>query len=315
MLPTCKYIYVGSRFVLLKIETSNTQQLSICDFAQFYKLEDLGIKEDPTAPDEDIALEHFHRTLRYDEGRYFASFPWNEFPPPISTNYRVAKGILDSQLEKLNCNPSLFIAYHNQIMENLRLGIIEIVPDNKIFKPSAHYIPHHGVFQEDKLRIVYNASAKTDKNPSLNDCIHRGPLLLENLCSLLIEFCFHTIVLLADIEKAFLQIDLNKEDQDYVCFLWVDNDGNIVVFCFKRVPFGVNASPFLLNAVIKTHLETSKYPIMKKIKAKWYADNMVTRADNVEEALEIYKHAKELINNASMNLRHWISNLTKYVNR
>ena len=41
--------------------------------------------------------------------------------------------------------------------------------------------------------------------------------------SLLLKFRVHPIVLTADIEKAYLQININEEHRDYLRFLWYLN--------------------------------------------------------------------------------------------
>ena len=65
-----------------------------------------------------------------------------------------------------------------------------------------------------KLRIVFDASAKTRKgNPSLNESLHRGPIILEDLCGLLMRFRLK-VALIADVEKAFHQVGLQPEDRD-----------------------------------------------------------------------------------------------------
>lgn len=54
------------------------------------------------------------------------------------------------------------------------------------------------------MRLVYDASAKPVKSAySLNDCLHLGPILLQNLAEILLRFLLHSILLLFDIKKAF----------------------------------------------------------------------------------------------------------------
>ena len=56
-------------------------------------------------------------------------------------------------------------------------------------------------------------------------------------------------LLLADIEKAFLQIGIKGEDRDVFRFLFNIN-GKEEHFRFTRVPFGAEASPFILGATL-----------------------------------------------------------------
>ena len=51
-----------------------------------------------------------------------------------------------------------------------------------------------------KVRIVYDASAKAKKGcKSLNECLYRGPVILEDLCGLLLRFRTYKVALTADI--------------------------------------------------------------------------------------------------------------------
>jgi len=71
----------------------------------------------------------------------------------------------------------------------------------------------------------------------------------------------HNIAMVVDVEKAFLSIGLQKQDRDVTRFLWLKNpknvniEGNIEIFRFYRIPFGVISSPFLLGATISHHLK------------------------------------------------------------
>lgn len=81
--------------------------------------------------------------------------------------------------------------------------------------PIQHYIPHHAVITPSKtttkVQIVYDASAKVKlANNSLNQCLHRENVLLNDLGGILLRFRVSQIALLADIEKAFLQVGLQE---------------------------------------------------------------------------------------------------------
>ncbi|XP_060601761.1 uncharacterized protein LOC132755002 [Ruditapes philippinarum] len=163
----------------------------------------------------------------------------------------------------------------NSFHINSRKGIIEEVKPNKS-NGTVHYLAHHGVITPQKtttkLRVVYDASAKTSKeNNCLNDCLYRGPVMVHDLCGILLRFRKHPIAIVADIERAFLQIELQRDQRDVTRFLWLKdidnpmtNACNIQEFRFCRVPFGVVSSPFLLGATIEHHLDTFHNEISNK---------------------------------------------------
>lgn len=49
-----------------------------------------------------------------------------------------------------------------------------------------------------------------------------------DLCGLLIRFCLHPIAVMADVEKAFLNIGLHDQDRDATRFLWLKNLKNAI---------------------------------------------------------------------------------------
>ena len=74
----------------------------------------------------------------------------------------------------------------------------------------------------------------------------------------------------SDIEKAFLQISVDKGDWDYLRFLWFydvfSEAPRIVRNRFARVVFGVTSSPILLNSTIRKHM--GNYEFDKKFERK-----------------------------------------------
>jgi len=66
-----------------------------------------------------------------------------------------------------------------------------------------------------------------------------------------IEIPYLLLAILADIEKAFLQIGIQEHERDITRFLWFKDpnqpervEGNLSTFRFCRVPFGIICSPF-----------------------------------------------------------------------
>ena len=143
--------------------------------------------------------------------------------------------------------------------------------------------------------MVYDASAKTKKGSlSLNECLHRGPVILEDLCGVLLRFRAKKIRIIADIEKAFLQVALNPQDRDVTRFLWLKDidrcatKDNIQTYRFTRLPFGIISSPFLLSGTIAHHLELDASDTAIQVKDDIYVDNLITGADNEKDALALH---------------------------
>ncbi|GFU10489.1 integrase catalytic domain-containing protein [Trichonephila clavipes] len=115
----------------------------------------------------------------------------------------------------------------------------------------------------------------------------------------------------SDVEKAFLQISLAPKDRDVVRFLIDDGENGVQVYRFNRVLFGVNASPFLLAATIKTHIGKymKKYPdTVRTLDHCFYVDDLVTGEDDAKSAFDLSSKAAKIMSEAGMNLRKWISN-------
>ncbi|XP_078334132.1 uncharacterized protein LOC144625796 [Crassostrea virginica] len=301
--------------------------VSECTFANsiddFWNLETIGIQDSPHTLDDEQALEIFNRTLKMENNRYQVTWPWKEEFPELPENRELAYGRLKSLINQLQRNPDLLHKYDDIIQDQCKRGIIEKIPSSQSETGIKHYIPHHAVVDltkpTTKVRIVYDASAKSERgNSSLNECLHRGPVMLHDLCGLLMRFRLKKIGIIADIEKAFLQIGLQEKDRDATRFFWLKDgnkptvDNNVQVFRFCRVPFGVISSPFLLAATVDHHLRSCNSETAENIRNNIYVDNVITGVDSIQEAVRLYKEAKDIFTSMSMNLRDWSSNAEEF---
>ena len=184
------------------------------------------------------------------------------------------------------------------------------------------YLSHHGVVRRDalttKLRIVFDASSKAKReSPSLNDCLYSGPALTPTIFEILLRFSEKKIALVGDIEKAFLNIGAREQDHDVLRFLWVDSlekeAPGLVLYRFCRVVFGVNSSPFLLNATLQYHI--SQYSSDPEFGGEFVECSLCGRlsvwGSGFEKCLSLYKKSKKSLSEGGFNLRKWISNSPK----
>lgn len=210
-------------------------------------------------------------------------------------------------------------AYDAIIKEQAEVGIIERVLELET-PDKVHYLPHHAVIRNEakttKIRVVYDASSKEGKRGvSLNNCLHVGPALSPLLYDILIRFREKRVAVVGDIEKAFLNVEVKSRDRDCLRFLWVNNvdsdQVDPVVYRFCRVVFGVNCSPFLLNATLQYHLDTFAEidpEFVRVMKGSFYVDDLVTGQKTTQAASELHDKAKERLALGGFNLRKWLTN-------
>ena len=315
--------FKGVKSTTHMLTSADTSLFTKPNLEQFWDLESLGIRESPTTSDDDQALSNFNKTVFCADKRYFVTWLWKEKSPDLPQNYQLVVGRLRSMSQKLSKIPELLKQYDKIIDEQLDKIVIERVTANSEEGPLKYYIPHHPVITPSKsttkIRIVYDASDKTRKSAqSLNNCLCRGPVMLPNLYGLLLRFRMSPIGVIADIEKAFLNVGLQAKDQDVTRFIWLKDptntnlDNNLQIYSFCRVPFEVISSPFLLGATISYHLRSSDNLLVKHIHRDIYVDNLITGVDTIDKGKSLYTAAKDLFECASMNLREWASNLKKF---
>ena len=116
-------------------------------------------------------------------------------------------------------------------------------------------MPMHGVVKEvsttTKLRIIFDASAKTSTTHSLNDTLLSGPSLYLLLTSILVKFRVPAIGMSADISKMFREVVLHPNERDFHCYVLQTKDGQYQGWRMRRLTFGVTSSPFLATQVLR----------------------------------------------------------------
>ena len=96
-------------------------------------------------------------------------------------------------------------------------------------------------------------------------------------------------------------VSVAEHDRDALRFLWV-NDINkeppeICPLRFTRVVLGVSSSPFLLNAIIKFHLERyaeSLPALIQRLLESTYVDDIVAGATTEDEAFDLYVQSNKI---------------------
>lgn len=329
--------------------TSFTTAMSMNNFAisDLWELEKIGImdpSEKLTRKEADEETKRFFRDTvsRESDGRYTVKLPFIPGHPKIPCNRDVALARLKATTRKLTKEKNLE-DYSMVFREWLEVGIIEPVPETDS-NLNFHYLPHRPVFKPDsattKVRPVFDASCKGfngKSNVSLNQCLEKGPNMLDLIPDLLLRFREKPVAVTADIKKAFLMINVEENDRDYLRFLWWDTNGRRSVvgpsggpdangpgggpdgmggpkeYRHARVVFGVNSSPFLLAAVLEHHLSqvpVEKHEVAQKLLESMYVDNLLSSFDTIEEYEHFKEEAIKIMKEAKFDLRLWENNVS-----
>ena len=302
----------------VKILHVMTEMIPEPPIENYWKLETIGIKDDASLTETAIKKERAYETyrdtcLRRENGHFVAKLPWKSNHSPLPTNYEVTRNRTQSMIRRL---PSTLVSVYNSYMqEQVKRDFIEPVPDDD--PETGHYLPHRSIKRDSEttpIRVVYDCSCRSGKtSPSLNDCLEKGPPLLNDLTSILIRFRANPIAFTSDVEKAFLQIRLEPDEKKFTKFLWLSDpeniDSKLITYQFKSVLFGAVCSPFILNAVIKTQMEAHpNVPTADDLKRNIYVDDVVAGCTDEIQASQYYAESTRLMETSGFNLRSWSSN-------
>ena len=135
------------------------------------------------------------------------------------------------------------------------------------------------------LRIVSDCSACESINaPSLNDCLHSGPSLINEMVSVLMRFRSSAFACSSDTEKVYLQIELWEEDRDATRFLF---NSKINVYRF-RVFFWSNLQSISSEFKFKRHIENSSSVHSESIADGLYVDNLIYSTHDENMLIDFY---------------------------
>lgn len=147
---------------------------------------------------------------------------------------------------------------------------------------------------------------------SLNDVQHSGPIVQEELTTIVIGFRECKYVLTADIKQIFRQISFNKVQWDFQRILWrKDSSSPIKHYRLTTVTYGTRAAPFLATRCLRQIEKDNKemYPTTcSTIIRKMYVDDVLTDANSVAEVRQLKEELTTLLASGGFQLRKWASN-------
>ncbi|XP_057337763.1 uncharacterized protein LOC130675883 [Microplitis mediator] len=284
--------------------------------SKFWEIEEIE-KQTFLSEEEFQVEEHFKQTTKRDPvtGRYIVRLPFNEKINKLGESYTMAVRQFYSLEKRLAKDLALKAQYIDSMKEAISLGHMREV-NLKEIQGKHCFLPHHPVIKESssttKVRVVYNASAKTSTGISLNDCLKVGPVVQHTSFDIILRFRTHQIVMLADIEKMYKQILLDARDAQYQLILWRETSSDeLKAFIIPVVLFGIASAPHSATRVLNQCAEDEKtrFPLASDtLKRDCYVDDVMTGADNLEDAIKLREELIGITKAGGFNLRKWVSN-------
>ncbi len=299
----------------------NVETLALIKKLQEYMtLESIGIsstQENEMKPLDRYAIEFFNSHVRFlpDRGCYEVALIFNPDHKPFIPNEYQAKLRFLSLEKKFARYPEFrdqYKAYMEKYFDN---GDVELVRAELHGAPR-YYLPHSAVFNPQspttKCRVVFDASAKTPSGTSLNDCLLKGPNMIQDMLALLVRFRYHRIVLAADVTRMYLCVSLREQDRNYLCFFWRSSESDpLQVYRLTKTGFGVADSAFSSDRVVALHAERAKdrYPMAHAaVIHDRYVDDVTTGADSVRNTLKLKAELVHMMAEGGFKFRKWMSN-------
>lgn len=264
---------------------------------RFFELEEVPNIKNTLSPDEKECEAFYASTTRRDElGRFVVSLPFKRDASALGDSIRLAKRRYLALERKLLTDPAIKKEYDNVFIEYLEKGYLRTVDNTDADFDKPHYvIPHHGVVRTDKttsrLRVVLDGSSTTSSGLSLNDILHSGPKVLNDLFKILLRFRLLPIAISADIRQMYLRLIMNNNDLRFQRLLYRFNpDDPIQIFEITRVPFGLCCSPYLAVRSVRqlANDEGTRYPAAARVvDTDIYVDDLATSCSSVDRGVEL----------------------------
>ncbi|XP_050065661.1 uncharacterized protein LOC126554646 [Aphis gossypii] len=273
-------------------------------------------KANKRCQEEQETLQHFKQhTIRDEEGRFIVRLPTKQAISELGATLPMAARFLNVE-KRLQHDEHLKAEYIRFMNEYIEMGHMVQVMADSVQTQNPIYLPHHSVIKASslttKVRVVFDASAKSTSGISLNDVLRCGPVVQQDLFSILIRFRKHQFVLTSDIEKMFRQIKVATEDWDLQRIVWRSSPQELLrSYQLTTVTYGTTPASFLstycLIALAKS-VEKELPKASKVIAEDFYMDDLMTGADTEEDCCRLQIDVSSVLNSAKLPLRKWCSN-------
>ncbi|XP_037930615.1 uncharacterized protein LOC119665466 [Teleopsis dalmanni] len=283
---------------------------------KFWQLEEINQTDDKFTHAEKKCKESFAQITHHNhEGRFVVKLPFKEDTTVLGESMQMSMNRFFSHERRLLKNSELKKMYVDFMREYEHLGHMEKINQDDIMHP--HYIlPHYCVIKADstttKLRVVFDASAKTSTGVLLNDIMHNGPVVQNELLSIFLRFRKPRFVFTTDIQKMYRQILIDPRDEYLQIIIWRESpEENLCYYKLKTVTYGTRATPYLATKCLHTlaREHTVKFPLGSATLSKhFYGNDGISGSDSLMETIATKDQLIKILATAGFKPRKWCAN-------
>lgn len=287
---------------------------------RFWTIEEQVFDVESTPSDDDCETHFAETHARNMEGRYVVKLPFRDNVNDLGESRMQAEKRFMMLERRLIKNPEIKQMYDAFIDEYLALGHgVEIDSSDKNDSEFVYYLPHHCVVKPDssstKLRVVFDASAKSESGLSLNDVMKVGPTVQSSLFDIILRFRTFKYTFSADVPKMYRQILVHEQDRKFQRILFRKCEYEpLREIELKTVTYGTAAAPFLATRSLNQLAddESEHFPAASaSVKKSFYIDDVLTGANSLEEAIALQRDLIALLSKGGFGLHKWCANHPK----
>ncbi|XP_014214150.1 uncharacterized protein LOC106643506 [Copidosoma floridanum] len=265
------------------------------------------IDSEPLKSRNEIASEkHYVETTHGDPlGRYIVWLPFRCNKFELGESLFQALNRFYALEKRFKVDQNFMVEYERVTQENIDLNHMTL-PDDTI---GGYYLPYHAVMKLSsditKLGVVFDASAKTFSEISLNDVLLVDSTIRNKIFEQVVRFQAHNYVITVDIAQMYRQIIMHSDGRKYQRVLWY-HDNQIRTYELNAVTSSASSTPFLAIRTIQqlAYDESLDFPRASKILLrKLYADNLIFGADTLDEIIHIRDEVIELWSQGEFSIR------------
>lgn len=299
--------------------TKRTDESLLTDeIKKFWELEEIP-GANPQHPDDERCEEIFSQSIKQrDDGHLSVDLPFrHEEQPIIGPSRDIALRRFLNLEKKLSTDDELKREYHKTMQDYIDSKHMKIAEQQNA-EGREYYLPHHAVFKESssttKVRVVFDASCKSEDGTSLNNHLLTGPKLQTDIRDVLFNWRKFRFALTADIAKMYRMFYVNEKHHSYQKILWRFNETDpIADYSLCTVTFGTSSAPYLAIRMLlhiaevnrgKTEFELA----VQALENEFYVDDFISGAHSLNEAINKQQQLRDLLNLYGLDIRKWSSN-------